>query len=579
MFSRQYDWAWHESLGFRILALLSLVLLPIGLLAVVQTAEVTKRAETQAKVALAAQTGRVAAVQRETIHEVLGAAEAVGVVIKRLRRDPAECQEYLESLIEVNPRYSFIGFIPQDGHMTCTSNRAVIDATRYPEFARTMELKKPSLSGTPYGDQSETAVVIVSHPIFLHDVFLGFVTISLPQEYFAEEAPRDPDREPLYIVIFNKEGDVVSANGKVPEEAGFLPASTALAELTDKSGTVFTAASRDGERFTYAVAPEGSEVLNVLGVWDPEGLMASQIVYPISPSLFPIMMWVASLIVAYFALNRLVVRQIRDLSSEIKLFAVDRRAPSSSSGRVQSGELATIERDFRRMAEDVIYDEAKLEGAIKEKDVLLKEVHHRVKNNLQLISSIMNMHLRKTTNPEIKQILSRLQDRVQSLATVHRRLYQTEDLGELDVTQLVRDLVHQTARFSRRPDNDVDLSFDLRPVVMYPDQAVPLSLFVTEAAINAFKYVSAPEGERPWVKVKFHDDGEGHAVFEISNSLDPGSPPQFEGGEMSGFGSQLIKAFSMQLRARTDILPEDDRYVVRSRFAVQEFEPEYREGP
>ncbi|MFQ6549540.1 sensor histidine kinase [Aestuariibius sp. 2305UL40-4] len=579
MFSRQYDWAWHESLGFRILAMLSLVLLPIGLLAVVQTAEVTKRAETQAKVALAAQTGRVAATQRETIHEVLGAAEAIGVVIKRLRDDPSECIEYLESLIDVNPIYSFIGFIPEDGLMSCTSNGETVDATRYPEFEQAMLLQRPSLSGSAHGDQSDTAVLIISHPVFQETDFLGFVTISLPQESFVKEGPRDLDREPLYTVIFNDQGEIVSANGEVPGEAGFLPASTPLVELVDRPGAVFTAASSAGDQFTYAVAPEGSEVLNVLGVWDPDGELPSQIVFPFSPSFFPIMMWIASLVVAYFALNRLVVRQIRGLSGEIKSFAIDRRAPSTNGGRIQSGELATIERDFRRMAEDVIYDEAKLEGAIKEKDVLLKEVHHRVKNNLQLISSIMNMHLRKTTNPETKQILSRLQDRVQSLATVHRRLYQTEDLGELDVTQLVRDLVHQTARFSRRPDDDVDLSFDLRPVVMYPDQAVPLSLFVTEAAINAFKYVSAPEGEDPWVKVRFQDDGPEHVVFEISNSLDPASPPQAEGGEMSGFGSQLIKAFSMQLRARTEILPQEDSYVVRSRFAVQEFEPEYHESP
>ncbi len=576
MFSTRYDWAWHQSLGFRILALLSIVLLPIGLIAVLQTQEVTTRVEEKSQQNILALSERAAGGQHAPIQAAFGAALVIGATAVDLQDNPGECSAFLERIVSITPIYAFVAFIPPDGQVTCSSLGEAFDATVYDNFDASMSERTPSVMVNRAGPLSGESVLIVSEPIRLDGEFYGFISISIPHERLAADLPGRADDRPRNILLLNSRGEIVSASSGFEIAQEERPAERDLARIATEPAGVFQGSAMNGAPYIYGSSTLIPDVLTALAVWDSDTPAARQLSFAIPPSLFPIFMWVASLIVAYFALDRLVVRQIRNLSDGIRLFALDRRSPFVDNGHLLSGELTAIERDFHRMAEDVIYDEAKLEGAIKEKDVLLKEVHHRVKNNLQLISSIMNMQLRKTTNSETRQILSRLQDRVQSLATVHRKLYQTENLDKLDAGYLVRDLVTQTARLGTTPDQRIDLQFDIDAIVMFPDQAVPLSLFLTETAINAFKYADAEGDETPWVKVRFVLEAPGQALLEISNSLGPLSMETKE-GEMSGFGSQLIRAFSMQLRAKTDITQQDGVYRVVSRFNVEDFEPEYRE--
>ena len=88
-----------------------------------------------------------------------------------------------------------------------------------------------------------------------------------------------------------------------------------------------------------------------------------------------------------------------------------------------------MNRDFLSMAEGILQDEAELEDALREKSLLIREVHHRVKNNLQLIASIMNMQIRRSRNSETTSVVRRLQDRVLGLARVHRQMYEAQTLA------------------------------------------------------------------------------------------------------------------------------------------------------
>ena len=149
---------------------------------------------------------------------------------------------------------------------------------------------------------------------------------------------------------------------------------------------------------------------------------------------------------------------------------------------------------FRNMARIVIRDAAAREEAVAEKTVLLKEVHHRVKNNLQLIASIINMQSRVIDDTDAKRVLRSVQDRVASLATIYKNLYQAEHLESVEADRLIRDIIGQMSTASVVNDQSIQVDTQLEPLVLLPDQAVPLTLLTTEAFTNALKYAGASDG-------------------------------------------------------------------------------------
>lgn len=193
-------------------------------------------------------------------------------------------------------------------------------------------------------------------------------------------------------------------------------------------------------------------------------------------------MWAASLGVAYFAVHRMVIRPVRCFKLEMKHFALSRRMPTYVPKSSMPFEIRRIAEVWHDLAETVLRDESELEGTIRDKTVLLKEVHHRVKNNLQLISSIINMKMRKLHSPEARRALKDLQLRVMSIASVHRSLYETEAKGQVRADKLVRYIVQMSYDNGLEKSSGVQLDFYLEEVALYPDQALPLSLLAAEAA-------------------------------------------------------------------------------------------------
>ncbi len=215
-------------------------------------------------------------------------------------------------------------------------------------------------------------------------------------------------------------------------------------------------------------------------------------------------------------------------------------------------ELHEVSDAFDRMTESVIHDEADLEDMIHQKEVLLREVHHRVKNNLQLIASIINMQIRKAKSDESKGLMKGLQDRVMSLATIHRELYQTTGLTDIRADELLHSIVRQIVKMGAQPGAPFDVETRFDDVRLTPDQAVPLSLLVTEALANALKYSVAPDGQTPELTVTLTRAADGLAVVEVVNSA-AGLPMTLPvGGVGTGLGDQLIRAFAQQLGGTLD---------------------------
>jgi two-component sensor histidine kinase len=284
-------------------------------------------------------------------------------------------------------------------------------------------------------------------------------------------------------------------------------------------------------------------------------------------------MWLVGIIVAVVSLNRLVLRHISDLGRRLRRFATYRDVETSEKIDDAPSEILTINETFEGMADQLLRDEADLENAVFEREVLLKEVHHRVKNNLQLISSIINMQVRQVASPEAVAALRQFQDRVTSLASVHRALYQEPSLTHIRFDVLLGDLVSQVNAVGSAQYRPVEIDLELDPVTLLPDQTSPLAMVTTEALSNAFKYGGpGPDGV---FRLKVHlketiEGGTTHVRLVIENSID-GETSADSG---SGLGKRLILAFASQLDADLQETETDDRYILSISFEYQPFTPD-----
>ena len=277
------------------------------------------------------------------------------------------------------------------------------------------------------------------------------------------------------------------------------------------------------------------------------------------------MMWIASLIVAFWSLNRLAIRHIRKLGRQMRQFALNRTLLRQTLGAGVPTELIEMETSFIGMAEPILRDEATLEDGLREKNILLKEVHQRVKNNLQLISSIMNMQIRQAKSPDAKQVLQRLQERILSLATVHKNLYQNDNLVRIEAGVMLKEIVNQLLTVGLPPGSNVAVQQSYEDITLEADDAAPLMLLVSEAITNLLKYLGAVEDQQAEISVSLTQKAPGRAVLQIFNSVGPS-----EEQEGTGLGNQLINAFARQLNGSVMMYAENNSYEVVVEFTVPE---------
>lgn len=197
----------------------------------------------------------------------------------------------------------------------------------------------------------------------------------------------------------------------------------------------------------------------------------------------------------------------------------------------------------RRMAsgEDEGGDLQSLEQALAEKTALLHEIDHRVKNNLQLVSSLLLLQARHAADPVVRQALAAAQARINAVAVVHRRLFQGEDAQRFDVAAFLRDMAEDVVGLSGR--TDIGVRFDMERVDIPAARAAPLALMVSELLGNAIRH-AFPDGrpgricifmrrEAALFRIEIADDGVGTGSRDVR----------------PGFGQTIVSLLSTQLRA------------------------------
>lgn len=210
--------------------------------------------------------------------------------------------------------------------------------------------------------------------------------------------------------------------------------------------------------------------------------------------------------------------------------------------------LATMNRAMEAEIEERL---EQLKASLREKEILLKEIHHRVKNNLQVISSLIDLQADRQPDPKVRALFRDARDRVRSMAMVHEKLYQSEDLARTELGAYTKHLMNELFQAHGERSGRIRLALDLQPLHLPVDMAIPCGLILNELATNSLKHafvgqehgtisITLTRVEPSRVRLVFHDDGRG-------------LPAGLDWRGASSLGLRLIRMLSDQLGAELQV--------------------------
>ena len=188
--------------------------------------------------------------------------------------------------------------------------------------------------------------------------------------------------------------------------------------------------------------------------------------------------------------------------------------------------------------------------ALQTNESLLKEVHHRVKNNLQIVSSLLNLQANNALDENIAKALREGQNRIKTIALIHQKLYQTHDVATIHMKPFLEELIQSISNSFSAQEKHVTLTNKIDDVVLETDMAIPIALILNELISNAFKYAfNFKEGGI--IDINFTNEGENiHIIVKDDGS---GLPQNFDTATSGGIGFKLLNSFIEKLDGNLSI--------------------------
>ncbi len=251
--------------------------------------------------------------------------------------------------------------------------------------------------------------------------------------------------------------------------------------------------------------------------------------------------------------------RFRSKTGAPKWVLLQSRAVAFADGRAVVGILVDI--TDRKAAEEALAAanrqlrarEQELLAANRDKEVLLKEIHHRVKNNLQVVSSLLKLQAGQEADPRTVAAMRECQNRIRSIAIVHEHLYQSRNLAEVDLGRYLQRLVTPLFRALSADPSAIGCDMRADGVMLPIDQAIPCSLIINELVSNALKY-AFPENRRGAIRIRLSDSGGERYRLEVADD-GVGLPATLDFRQSPSLGLQLVMTFVAQLGGAIERLP------------------------
>lgn len=536
-----FSWSSLGTIRVRLIAALAAALLPVLVLGALQSAIGFQREGRALRENLGFAAERSAATARARMEgaEVLLQTLAPGAV-------GFQCQNRLAEVAARIPGYLNLIRLDRQGRVVCAAGAVPGDAARaerpwFRELAAGGDLTVTRDPGSAYAE--EPAVLAAARATGADGAFDGaFAAVislsSLQPKVTDPTLPRGAE-----VGLVEKTGRYITTTdpGAFPR----LPEDW-RAKVEARGSLVWYGRDALGRRRVYSAAPVvGEEVYVVLSAQSP-GILSWAWLNPLSGVVFPLLTFLFALVAVSAVTERVVVRWIAYVQRIAALYARGRLSVRPVHAEQMPPEIRELAETLEDMADAIVGRDASLRDSLAQKDALMREIHHRVKNNLQVISSLLNMQQRALADPAARSAMSDTRQRITALALIYRALYQGPDLKRVDLRPFLEELTAQLVNAEMMHGQPVRTELKVDPLVIDPDRLAPLALFAVEAITNAQKHAFAARGGV--LTLNFTVRGE-EAELEI---CDDGAAAE-DALVSSGVGRTLMTAFARQLRGRAEV--------------------------
>ncbi|HWK35338.1 sensor histidine kinase [Sphingomonas sp.] len=418
--------------GAKLFLILSAALLPLALIAVAATLQTTRTADLQNRAELRVATGGAA---RSLAIELVGDTNALRSAVAAIEADPGDTA-------------------------VCARTRGVfapstLAGARYAVVDRTGRLRcgTPPPSGAPTPGPNAVATRLVPGQGLLIGVTGNSGTARasafFPTSYLADIA-RPSDLAPKYGSELTHDDSTLSLRA--------LP------------GRILARREHDS-------APVGLDRLMLNMVVDSAPITSAVV----AAMLLPILMWAAAAGISWFVIDRLLIRSLRRLRAAVGAYQPGETFDPVRTGHIAAQEIRELGETFAGLSRTIADHEADLAEGLVRQTKLTREVHHRVKNNLQVITSLINFHSRSATGAEAIAAYAAIQRRVDALAVVHRHHFaELEENRGLGLRSVLSELAANIRATATGPTRDFGLTLEIDPFLVSQDTAVAIAFLITE---------------------------------------------------------------------------------------------------
>ena len=209
-------------------------------------------------------------------------------------------------------------------------------------------------------------------------------------------------------------------------------------------------------------------------------------------------------------------------------------------------DLSSTNQKLEEEISERIKAEKKLKASLEEKEVLLEEINHRVKNNMQIISSMIRLQFRNQTNPDLEIHLNDIQQRIQTMSLVHEKLYQSKSLSKINLPEFIRDLSGELMASYGTNETQIQLELELENINLEMGLTIPCGLIINELITNAIKY-AFPDHTKGTLKIALRHESTNRIRLTVEDD-GPGLPEGVDWQHSKGIGLRLIHILSNQIQ-------------------------------
>lgn len=200
-------------------------------------------------------------------------------------------------------------------------------------------------------------------------------------------------------------------------------------------------------------------------------------------------------------------------------------------------EIANLLMEFNKMANDLKKSNEKILRSLNEKEVLLREVHHRVKNNMQIVTSLLNLQSENIEDKKYKDIFIESQNRIYAMALIHEKLYQSVNFREININEYINGIAANVNESYGKKSN-VKFDINIENILLNIDYAVPCGLIINEILTNSFKYAFPDERQGKITIIVKSNDNNRIQIFISDNGI--GIPKDLDIRNTKSLGLRLI---------------------------------------